>query len=583
MDTLVQDVGSKICSRIEHITVTGDKVVWDAQDQFKWVDQNIHTLAAGLRALEEEFQKERANWEQEFHKLRLSFAAIQTSMDRDSTDFEKRIRALEVASAKETRLAGRLASAEDKIDKAPSRAAFETLHNTVSTMDADLKTLMEDLKGKSGQGLLAPGPLTEGVKEEDQESDGLTSPEVSPRRKPEQLEMPMGPHTAGQRARVAMESIRRGEAQEGSMMSDVRYDEHPREDLATHLNAIPEEEGNPEWNHEGGHMDADGVDHRGASGFGGNGFNGAPYAHAEMPRHSNPLFEQNRNPKIKLPLPEKFSGKKVGQNVALWLRQVQRYCTAMNFRPMETLEFAVGSLIDSAAVWADSKHGMIMERGWMFFEQGLISQFQILDVETVTRDKMESLSFEAGGDIVKFIQSFREHQLQIPDMSDREALQYFQRAMPPDIRQFLRLNMADAPLDAVFNKLQTLASLQASIGSVSGSTVPSLVPHNRTAYVGGSGSGIGDSKGNKNFNSHKGKGKGKGFNRNSGSGYQKQRRGGGFQKKQTSSPHTMDAATHKSPRKSEGSGRKTCYACGAEDHQLSKCPLWAKMREQLKG
>jgi hypothetical protein len=543
-------------------------------------------LTADLTSLRNNVTAELATMKQAVTKAELTVAALKTSIDKEFPAFEKRLAALEAANKRDYNIAGRLAAVEAKSDNMPKKGTLENLMDAVDKIDKDVDILAKDLAKVKEDRITMPGPIVEGNMEDCSEEElpihGEDSGEGALHEEKHEPDLlPTGPMTAGTRGRRAMEAIR-GET--SSVMSGIRFTGPSHEVPLTTIHEDIRERGRP-----GEMPEMAGIENpRGASGFGGHGFGGNPYNHADMPRHSNPLYEEHKPVNLKMPAPEKFSGKKVGQNVGLWLRQVQRYAAAMRYSPSQTLSYAVGLLTDAALVWADNKHALIEQHGWPYLEQGLMDQFQVVDLDTATRDKLENLAFQPGGDIVKFIQTFREYLLQIPSMTEREALQYFQRAMPADVRQFLRLNMEGASLDAIYHKLQTLASLQASIGTTTGSLVPSLVPKNRAPYVGGNGSGIGDagksSQPPQNGNGYGSSGHGGWKGGNKSPRYNApNRRNRGRQGKQPDTPHSVKAATEKSPRKKEKTGGRTCYACGESDHTLSVCPLWAQMREQLKA
>ena len=175
-----------------------------------------------------------------------------------------------------------------------------------------------------------------------------------------------------------------------------------------------------------------------------------------------------------------------------------------------------------------------------------------------------------------FTKKFRENLLGLRNASEQEKLGYFLRAMPPDVLQFIRVHMGlNPPLEEVLHRLQSLASLQQTTGTISGSMVPSLIKknsgnshqsqsgstHTNTQRSGGYGYGNSGYRG-RNRGSYGGRGRGRG---NGG-------RSGG-------DSHRLNAAESKSPRRQ---GRK-CIGCGNPDHVLAQCPKWLEFMNSKKA
>lgn len=531
IDTLVGALDGKMAKSIQHISAAGDRVVVDAKEKFQFVDSSLEQLHGAIQELKEDYRKFAEATSQ---TLKLTKAQVKQLMVRD----ESMGNAIKELQVENRAFAKRL----EKLEGAGfvKRESVDGVEQRIKQISDEVSDVVQAVMAKGA------GPVAEGIgshKEEDiygaefesgypsvgrlGQYDEGTSSDFDQVLHVESSAPVIGPRPLG--------TILESPATTSGPMSDVQFPVMPQ-----------------------------------------------PIHSAGM---ENPLFNaspgHSSRSKIKVPQPEKFSGTRPSQNVALWLRQVGRYCATQRYSLMETLHVAVGLLTDSAALWADTNFEEIQRKGWSFLEQGLLQQFQPMDVRQAALDRLEALSFEENGDIMKHVRKFRELVVQVPSMGKEEQLSYFLRGMPMQIKQFIRLNMDGAGLDAIVGKLQSIASLQATMGTASGSQVPALMPKNRSSWTGEQSTSGGGFSGRGRFG-NRGRNGGRGRFNNSGR-YTNSGRSSGQSHGGRSSGAVSSIAAVTETRKDKGR-KVTCFACESSDHRMDTCPVWAAWKkENLKG
>ncbi|MEM7375739.1 MAG: hypothetical protein AAF587_44510, partial [Bacteroidota bacterium] len=539
LDGALHNLGFAIRNEIDHINDSGTKVYVGAKEKFLWVDDQVSKIHAAFQALQASVNEHGAQLIAQGEKIK----ELQDKM-KSQSDWEKRLMAVEKNMA-----------------KAASIAAVEKLSSQLESVETNLDVVIgETLAGNPKSSFYDSGPVGEGIESTQVKKEDVPEMNVGPkfveRSAAGMQAIGGGPGISGL---GVMDTPDRGDLGIGSLGArGVSSSEVPGSRLPP-VHESPSDhraEDDTSLSHP---TRTDGThDHRLAAMRTGGSMSGVEYydGHARggtMHGHaafSNPVYGRvetastTKNPKIDKP--EKFSGDSDNANVGLWCRMCRRYGEANNMTSMSLLHTAVSLLRGSAALWYDQVEYSIRDGGFEAFERGLKAQFQYIQPEMTATDRLNAMKFVAGEDFMAFSKKFRENLLGLRNCSEREKLGYFLRAMPADVLQFVRLHMGlNPPLEEVLHRLQSVASLQMTSGTVSGSMIPSLIKK--------ASSNSQQTHGNGSSYTNRNGGNGGHFGRNRGSYGNRGRGRGGGRGGRSGDSHHLNAVDGKSPRKG-----KTC-------------------------
>lgn len=135
----------------------------------------------------------------------------------------------------------------------------------------------------------------------------------------------------------------------------------------------------------------------------------------------------------KLPEPDTYHGDRSPGAVESWIRTMERYLQLTSLNDHEWVPFAVMKLRDEAEEWWQQRslYGPEVSE-WTEFRKHIIVEFRPLNATQQARDKLAVL--RQTGTVVDYVAQFRGVRIQIPTMTDEEALDRFTRGLQDDIR-----------------------------------------------------------------------------------------------------------------------------------------------------
>lgn len=135
----------------------------------------------------------------------------------------------------------------------------------------------------------------------------------------------------------------------------------------------------------------------------------------------------------KLPEPDTYQGDRSPGAVESWIRTMERYLELSTLEEHEWVPFAIMKLRDEAEEWWEQRsfHGSAVTE-WADFRKHIIVEFRPLNATQQARGKLAVL--HQTGTVTDYVAQFRGVRIQIPSMTDEEALDRFTRGLQDDIR-----------------------------------------------------------------------------------------------------------------------------------------------------
>lgn len=135
----------------------------------------------------------------------------------------------------------------------------------------------------------------------------------------------------------------------------------------------------------------------------------------------------------KLPEPDTYHGDRSPGAIESWIRTMERYLQLTSLDDHEWVPFAVMKLRDEAEEWWQQRsyRGSAISE-WHDFRKEIITEFRPLNATQQARDKLAVL--HQTGTVIDYVAQFRGVRIQIPTMTDEEALDRFTRGLQDDIR-----------------------------------------------------------------------------------------------------------------------------------------------------
>ncbi|KAL4271717.1 hypothetical protein GQ457_13G018250 [Hibiscus cannabinus] len=138
---------------------------------------------------------------------------------------------------------------------------------------------------------------------------------------------------------------------------------------------------------------------------------------------------------IDIPKPKEFKGTRNAQDVENYIWELEEYFQAANITE-DTKKVKIASiyLTDFARMWwrrrcTDEKHGGTKVETWEEFQEELKAHFYPVYAEEEAQSKLRQLKHT--GNIRDYVREFTELHLQIPDMTEKQALFTFRDGLKP--------------------------------------------------------------------------------------------------------------------------------------------------------
>ncbi|KAL4379296.1 hypothetical protein GQ457_02G038830 [Hibiscus cannabinus] len=138
---------------------------------------------------------------------------------------------------------------------------------------------------------------------------------------------------------------------------------------------------------------------------------------------------------IEVPKPKEFKGTRNAQDVENYILELEEYFQAANITE-DTKKVKIASiyLTDFARMWwrrrcTDEKHGGTKVETWEEFQEELKAHFYPVYAEEEAQSKLRQLKHT--GNIRDYVREFTELHLQIPDMTEKQALFTFRDGLKP--------------------------------------------------------------------------------------------------------------------------------------------------------
>lgn len=152
---------------------------------------------------------------------------------------------------------------------------------------------------------------------------------------------------------------------------------------------------------------------------------------------------------IRLKEPETYDGTRNASIIDSWIKSIERYADFYNLDDKRTGLLALSLLRGRADTWYRSieKNEEETPASWLYLKRELVAFFRPDNAVRLARDRIANLT--QTGDLMSYINAFMNLKLEIPDMSEAEALDKFGRGLSGhDLRTYVRridpLNMRDA-------------------------------------------------------------------------------------------------------------------------------------------
>jgi len=164
--------------------------------------------------------------------------------------------------------------------------------------------------------------------------------------------------------------------------------------------------------------------------------------------------DKREKPTIKLPQPPRFAGRS-SESVNDWLQKVELYFAAHRVSEAEAVAYAVQPLDDIAAKWWRVMHnGPLAEEirsSWSTFRVHIVRQFLPPNAEAHARARINRL--QQSKSVFEYVAKFQALLVEIPSMTDQEALERFMSGLKPVIRTHVCLSRPATLASAISNAL----------------------------------------------------------------------------------------------------------------------------------
>lgn len=151
------------------------------------------------------------------------------------------------------------------------------------------------------------------------------------------------------------------------------------------------------------------------------------------------LNNQNNNTySVRIKEPDTYDGSRSAATIDSWIQTVERYANFHNLDDNRTGLLAITLLRGRADAWYRSMDRNIQDpMGWLELKRELIDFFRPENTTRLARDKLAALV--QVGDLTDYINTFMNIKLEIPNMTEEEAVDKFTRGLrDKDTRAYVR-------------------------------------------------------------------------------------------------------------------------------------------------
>lgn len=156
---------------------------------------------------------------------------------------------------------------------------------------------------------------------------------------------------------------------------------------------------------------------------------------------------------------------------------------AADVAPTRWVSLAIPLLSGSAAVWAleSTMNTTLLAGTWDDFARLLTENFELGDAAQRAKEKIKSLEYKRGSDIVAFLSDLRSAFTDLAPITEQQKFDYFESCVQCDLITLLREQQQENPdytFTALSKKLLTLYQVYQS-SKAQHSNYPSLLPANQ--------------------------------------------------------------------------------------------------------
>lgn len=168
-----------------------------------------------------------------------------------------------------------------------------------------------------------------------------------------------------------------------------------------------------------------------------------------------------------------------GKNLVAWLRATQFYLHAICHPPAQWPEGAMMQLEEEPFLIMTGhlqQYGLDIEKlSWAEFEKHLFAAFDLPDPVAAAQAALNAIQLTDYADLTAFKDAFRCHTVNVPDMTERERIALFVRALPETVRFPLSWDPTTRKQFASWEALQSnVAAHLADPNSVASCTLAAL-------------------------------------------------------------------------------------------------------------
>ncbi|KAG1440621.1 hypothetical protein G6F55_013446 [Rhizopus delemar] len=146
--------------------------------------------------------------------------------------------------------------------------------------------------------------------------------------------------------------------------------------------------------------------------------------------NNKPEKEQNN---VRIPMPSTYNGERNAAVINLWIQEVERYLNFYDVPKTRWISYGVTLLRDRAQKWWNQLSQKNEESTtWEKFKVDLEYSFKPSYSEHAARDRLASI--KQNRSVAEYVDEFQDVLLDLPRVSDDEALDRFVRGLKDDAR-----------------------------------------------------------------------------------------------------------------------------------------------------
>ena len=149
--------------------------------------------------------------------------------------------------------------------------------------------------------------------------------------------------------------------------------------------------------------------------------------------------ENQRGPMFrpKLREPDTYHGTRTPHAAESWLRSVQRYADVTGMDEVDRVQYAINLFRGDADTWWRTREIVGHDAStWIDFCKLVLDEFRPRNAKQTARDRLAALT--QTGTVEEYVNDFRNLWLEIPTMTDDEALDRFVRGLAENVQVYVR-------------------------------------------------------------------------------------------------------------------------------------------------